>query len=95
LDEIDILGELVRDNPSVSRIILRIYLDALQGYLEAAENVEKNGRVCFHPRTGSPIENPYLRILNEQGKVLRGMQLISGDRVLTLILDRNRREGDA
>jgi len=39
-----------------------LYADAWAEFVEAVANVERNGAVCAHPRTGAPIENPYLRV---------------------------------
>ena len=47
-----------------------IYRDASEVYREAVENVKKNGAVCAHPRTGTPIENPYLKIMAQYGALL-------------------------
>ena len=86
MGEIDVLAELSRDNPQTSLVNLRIYSDALLNYCLAAQNVKENGSICAHPRTGAPIENPYLRIMNDQGKILRGMQMVKGDRILKMLL---------
>lgn len=40
----------------------KIYNDAKATYDEAQANIEKNGAVVAHPRTGAPIENPYIKI---------------------------------
>jgi len=47
-----------------------IFRDAEAIYREAVENVRDNGAVCSHPRTGTPIENPYLKIMAQYGAVL-------------------------
>ena len=56
-------------------------------YHEAADNVERNGAMCAHPRTGAPIENPYLKIRASQGAVLAKMRHIKGDRALQALND--------
>jgi phage terminase small subunit len=40
----------------------QLYADAYIEYAEAMENIRRNGAVCASPRTGAPIENPYLRV---------------------------------
>lgn len=39
-----------------------IYADALISYRKASENIENNGEIVKHPRTGNPMENPYLKV---------------------------------
>lgn len=84
---IDVEAELRRDNPASKATDLRVYADALRVYVEASANVRKNGAVCQHPRTGSPIENPYLKIQSAQGAVLAKMPRIKGDRALALLTE--------
>lgn len=38
------------------------YADAYLEYVEASDNITKNGAMVLHPRTANPIENPYLQI---------------------------------
>lgn len=85
---IDIATELERDNPRVRSVDLRVFADALRIYQEAAENVAANGAICSHPRTGAPIENPYLKIQAQQGAILGRMKTIKSDRVMDLLSKR-------
>ena len=82
---IDIGAELTKDNPRASSINIQIYADALRTYNEAALNVTKNGAICSHPRTGAPIENPYLKIRAQQAAIIGKMPGIKSDRVLKLL----------
>ena len=82
---IDIGAELTKDNPRASSIDIQIYADALRTYNEAAQNVLKNGAICSHPRTGAPIENPYLKIRAQQAAIIGKMPGIKSDRVLKLL----------
>lgn len=82
---IDIEAELRKDNKSARQIDIAVYADALRSYVEAARNVTANGAICTHPRTGAPIENPYLKIQSAQGKALMAMRAIKGDRVLKML----------
>lgn len=82
---IDIAAELAKDNPKASAVALRIYADALRTYNEAADNVRKHGAICSHPRTGAPIENPYLKIRAQQAAVLSKMPAIKSNRVLSML----------
>lgn len=84
---IDVVAELRRDNKNARDIDLKICGDAIRTYVEAAENVERNGAICAHPRTGSPIENPYLKIMASQAGLLSGMRLVNTDRVFKLLTE--------
>lgn len=82
---INIFDELRKDNPTKRSIDLQVFADALSVYKEAAQNVRANGAIVSHPRTGAPIENPYLKIQTAKGAVLAKMASIKSDRVLTLL----------
>lgn len=56
------LAQLAELNPKIKRDRLCIYVDALLLYREASENIERNGAITAHPRTGAPLENPYLKV---------------------------------
>jgi phage terminase small subunit len=82
---IDIAAEIQRDNPHARLIDVHVFADALRIYHEASENVAANGAICSHPRTGAPIENPYLKIQAQQGIILGRMKTIKSDRVMDLL----------
>jgi phage terminase small subunit len=42
--------------------VAQMYADAFCEYHEAMENIRRNGAVCANPRTGAPLENPYLKV---------------------------------
>ena len=50
---------------------LRIYADAFTDYALAQKNIDENGAVCAHPKTGSPIDNPYLKVRDRAAKALQ------------------------
>ena len=55
--------QLISDeNPGAKINDVDTYALQFLTYLEAAENVLTNGTVCAHPRTGAPMENPYLKV---------------------------------
>ena len=85
MGEINILEELKLSNPKKKEMELKIYADAMLLYVEAAKNVQDNGAICSHPRTGTPIENPYLKVMATQGKVLARMKHIQADDVMRLL----------
>lgn len=39
-----------------------LYASAYCEFQEAQRNIQENGSVCANPRTGAPIENPYLKV---------------------------------
>ena len=85
MGEIDVLAELCKDNPAHRVVDLQIYADALTVYFEASANIRGHGAISAHPRTGAPIENPYLKVQTAKGAVLGKMQNVDGDRVLRLL----------
>lgn len=86
MGEIDILALLTADNPAARKIDLQIYADALRVYVEGAKNVLANGAVCAHPRTGAPLENPYLKIVAQQGAILTKMRQIKSDSLIAMLM---------
>lgn len=83
---VDIEKELTKDNPTVSVSLIAIYSDALRIYIEASNNIREQGAIVAHPRTGAPIENPYLKIQTAKGEVLAKMgNIIRSDRVMRMV----------
>lgn len=61
--EKDRLSAVVAEaNPRATSGHVRMYVDAFLDYRAAQENIDANGTIVFHPRTGAPIQNPYLPI---------------------------------
>lgn len=90
--KINILEELTKENPGARRVNLLVYANALESYFEALINIKDNGVICSHPRTGVPIDNPYLKIQERQGAVLTKMTKearIKSDRVVKLLEKEN------
>lgn len=79
---LDVEAELRLDNKSARGVDLKIFADALTAYVNASDNINANGTIVSHPRTGAPIENPYLKIAKHAGEVLTKMRTIKADRVL-------------
>jgi phage terminase small subunit len=52
-----------------------IYADAYADYQEAQANIDQHGAIVFHPRTGAPIENPYLSVRAKASTVLQKCKL--------------------
>lgn len=71
-----VLAVLRAENPRVAPHDLVIYADAFLSYREAMANIEKNGNIVAHPRTGAPIENPYLKVRDSAIRIIRGAKRI-------------------
>ena len=69
----EIVAMLRRDNPAAGSDLIAMYADCFLDYKEAADNIAKNGNIVAHPRTGSPIENPYLKVKAAAMNQLRKM----------------------
>lgn len=82
--KVDLVREwLVADNPEASLLDVRVFSDALANYLEATDNLQKNGAIVADPRTGAPFENPYLKIQERSGAILRKFSFLQTDATLT------------
>ncbi len=66
---------LKADNPRAAKADIEQYLDAYMDYRKAQANIAEHGAVVAHPRTGAPIDNPYLKVRGEALKVLRTFRL--------------------
>jgi phage terminase small subunit len=62
-------------NPNTPQATLVMYVDALLDYREAQANIDQNGALVAHPRTGTPMDNPYLKIRDRAGATLRGIRV--------------------
>ena len=85
---IDIEEALRKENPSALAMDIKLFANALRTYHEATQNILKNGAVVAHPRTGAPIENPYLKVATQTGAVLAKMEYIRSALVIKA-LDEN------
>jgi len=63
---------LLKHNPDNRRHGIELFVSAFLSYLEAERNIKEKGSVVAHPRTGAPIDNPYLKVrssmLNDMNK---------------------------
>lgn len=76
----EVLVELRRLNPSARPADIAIYADAFCEYQAAQKNIDDHGAIVFHPRTGSPIENPYIRVRDKASLVVLKLKMIkAGD----------------
>lgn len=67
----DVFELLVRENPREQKSVLRLYADAFRIYTEATRNLSENGAIVMHPRTGTPLENPYLKVQAQASRTLQ------------------------
>lgn len=56
-----------------------LYADAYLEYREASQNIEQFGIIVQHPRTGNPIQNPYLDVRTRAAKKLAAMRKLKAD----------------
>lgn len=73
----EVLLVLRADNPRAPDGDLRMYADAWLIYCEASDNVGRLGAVVAHPKTASPITNPYLAVMASQVRVLQGLRRVA------------------
>ncbi len=64
------VAAVIAVNPRAKRATVEMYVDAWIEYRGAMTNIREHGSVVFHPRTGSPIDNPYLRVRDSAAKSL-------------------------
>ena len=57
------------------------YADAFLEYMKATQNIDQFGVIVTHPRTGNPIENPYLVIRDQALKKLQAMETVQCDQL--------------
>lgn len=79
IDRADIIAHLRRENPDGHEHDLAIYADAFRSYQAAADNIERNGDIVLHPRTGQPMENPYNAIREKAATALRKIPISVGN----------------
>jgi len=88
LTQSEVLALLAAENPARRSTDLHVYADALRVYCEAADNVARLGAVVLHPKTASPLENPYLKVQERNGKLLREMRGITAEKTMAAIVAR-------
>jgi len=53
----------------------KLYADTFVEYRKAVANIQEHGAIVQHPRTGNPINNPYVSI---RDSALRNLQKFRG-----------------
>ncbi len=71
----EVIEALVKQGARRDRAVQ--YADAYLEYQEASRNIDEHGAIVNHPRTGNPIDNPYLAIRDRALKKLQSMRGIN------------------
>ena len=80
--------ELRKANPRAKPADIALFADAFVAYSEATLNLARFGVIVAHPRTGQPMENPYLAIQATARNFLAKSHRIPKDETLWTQLDR-------
>jgi phage terminase small subunit len=67
---------LLLHNPKAALALVNLYADAFAEYARAAANIAELGPIVQHPKTGSPIDNPYLRIRDANARTLKDPRFV-------------------
>ena len=67
---------LTEDNLDCPAGELRMYAEAFVLHRQASINVQESGPINAHPRTGAPIENPYMAVVGTQMKVMMALRRV-------------------
>jgi len=73
----EVVEALVKQGAKRDRAVF--YADCYTEYQEASRNIAENGVIVQHPRTGNPIENPYLAIRDRALRKLLAIKGINSD----------------
>ena len=77
VDKSDIVAKLTA--AGTRRDLAVQYADAFLEYREATRNIDEHGAIVQHPRTGNPIENPYLVVRDRALKKLQAMGQVKAE----------------
>lgn len=75
----DVVQILVDDGVRID--VANQYADAFVEYMNCTKNIDEFGVIVKHPRTGNPIENPYLVIRDRALKKLQAMDNVQCDQL--------------
>lgn len=79
----EIVSALLSDGNKMDKA--HLYADALMEWLEARANIDEHGAIVFHPRTGAPIENPYLSVRTKAAKKLQDIKGVKAEKLWQVI----------
>lgn len=77
--EAEIVAVLRAANPRAKDHAVAIYAATFLEYHKAKANIDENGPIVFHPRTGEPIPNPFLAVRDRAAKSILASNLKTGD----------------
>jgi phage terminase small subunit len=72
---------LREDNKGASVAELTMYAEAFCQWTDATENIRKQGTICASPRTGQPMDNPYLKVQTRAAAEMRAIEDLKTDRL--------------
>lgn len=79
MEKIEITRILTALNRDSDPSVIVIYADLFTDYRAAQKNIDENGCIVFHPKTGAPIVNPFLAVRDSTlGRLLK-LDLETGD----------------
>ena len=79
MEKVAVKAHLRALNRGEDESTIAMYADLFADYREAQANIEANGTVVYHPKTGAPITNPLLAVRDSaMGRLLK-MDLDTGD----------------
>lgn len=70
-----VIDVLQRLNPKAKRVDIVLYADLYCDYAVAQANINEHGSIVFHPRTGAPINNPYLSVRDKARDGIKKIRL--------------------
>ena len=74
----EVVAILREQNPTKKDAELYIYATAFLEHAEAQANIDEHGTIVMHPRTGSPVDNPYTVVRDRAAKMLLSLALKTG-----------------
>ena len=75
LDKDSVIQILKKLNPALQQSQIVMYANLFIDYTTAQRNIDKHGSMVMHPKTGEPIENPYLKIRDKAFSNLQKMRV--------------------
>lgn len=70
-----LIEQLLLRNPKAKMADVCMYADSFMDYQNAQKNITENGAIVLHPRTNSPIENPYIKIRDKSAVFMRRIRM--------------------
>lgn len=72
-----VIARLRADNKAAPLAEVTVYATAFLEWREAAANIRQHGTVVAHPRTGAPIDNPYLKVRAAAERTMAGCKRVA------------------